>query len=1302
METVITALDEGTNALLESPTGTGKTLCLLCACLSWRRAQLIKQQTQLHTWSSERGPQVVNHGMHRIPSVSGSLGRGASSPSERQGSVPQIIYTTRTHSQLAQVVKELKNTLYGPSVRVLGSRQQLCVNKRVRALDPSAQSYACRRLTQTRGCVFRRGLDAYLSRGAGIHTQVQDIEDLVAYGESERFCPYFYSRERIGEADILVMPYNYLFDRQARSQLKLTELLQNAVVIFDEAHNIEAFSTSSASFELPAVMLTTCINEVSQAIKALEERQKSMIQVPTFKNGSTVKVANLQVFSARLIALEDAISKLPTSRDGRLIKTKDTSQGNAGNGGNGGGGQDGEIRGDRVFSGDYIYNLFLQAGITPELAPVFPEMADIVTMLALEADEAKGADGLNAGKDINGTSGGGGDEGRSTPLGEFARLVDTIIVSGAGSPEHKAMLRRNYRLVISQPETQTQKGFSESSVSAGPTLSYCCFNPSMAMLELQSLGVRSFLLTSGTLSPMASMAQELGLSFPHQLENTHVIDPDQVFVGVVNKGPLGKTLNSSFANRNDLDRVNDLGSAIANFAKTISGGLLVFFPSYPAMTSALQEWTSSSSTGGSTSGQTGKYQSSQYRGEYGSTGRGGQQRRPGQRIGFQSADEQHEETYPEGSILNRIARCKRILVEPKAASQFPAIMALYRQYVETGQGAIFFGVCRGKASEGFDFSDAAARGVVLAGIPFPALLDAKVVLKQAYLDDIAKMKQNNANTTTSLSSAGDALVNATLTGAEWYILSGMRAVNQALGRVIRHRRDYGAVLLCDERFGEPRFASLLSKWLRHRLVTYSDFGPVTANLAKFFRMMRERFPEPISRPRGILAETELTLEKHGNRDDPSNRGRLGMSLGNALAHDKHMREHGKGLGLGLTPKVGVSEEVALIVEVPSDLSGNSSQQDLKPMESIKGEGTSSSQARSPANLASLLRRNVGAQKVQQVLDSSFSPNTTLGPAVLHGSEEHKGTDSIVTNIDVSTLTKREQLALEMYTLAKQAWDVDTFGEFKRLLVKLKQADVDRQRVIAKASTAGKNELFKADAVVNGVLADLADLLNGLPTNLPPSQVLNEESKSSRVNRVHFAHIILRVLPLEYTARLRQMLDDDLARVGGEVQSSSSPDEHQREEQVIMVPREATKRKCEELSPFVPSLSNTLQNAKPQIPLTAQEIGIQAKRILGKQYTGFVGIMKRIKEYTKESTYVSEDEAKAIIQDAINLFTPSSHAGANFALQLLPFISTAKGMRNAWETMARGLIENDTQARLQDDGQGPFSPARKRLKVDDEG
>jgi hypothetical protein len=34
----------------------------------------------------------------------------------------------------------------------------------------------------------------------------------------------------------------------------------------------------------------------------------------------------------------------------------------------------------------------------------------------------------------------------------------------------------------------------------------------------------------------------------------------------------------------------------------------------------------------------------------------------------------------------------------------------------------------------------------------------------------------------------------TLTGREWYRQQASRAVNQAIGRVIRHRQDFGAIL----------------------------------------------------------------------------------------------------------------------------------------------------------------------------------------------------------------------------------------------------------------------------------------------------------------------------------------------------------------------------------------------------------------------------------------------------------------------------------------------------------------------------
>ena len=66
--------------------------------------------------------------------------------------LPTIIYSSRTHSQLKQVMKELARTSYQPKTTVLGSRQQSCLNPNVNRLPAGAANQACRALTSKRNC----------------------------------------------------------------------------------------------------------------------------------------------------------------------------------------------------------------------------------------------------------------------------------------------------------------------------------------------------------------------------------------------------------------------------------------------------------------------------------------------------------------------------------------------------------------------------------------------------------------------------------------------------------------------------------------------------------------------------------------------------------------------------------------------------------------------------------------------------------------------------------------------------------------------------------------------------------------------------------------------------------------------------------------------------------------------------------------------------------------------------------------------------------------------------------------------
>lgn len=63
----------------------------------------------------------------------------------------------------------------------------------------------------------------------------------------------------------------------------------------------------------------------------------------------------------------------------------------------------------------------------------------------------------------------------------------------------------------------------------------------------------------------------------------------------------------------------------------------------------------------------------------------------------------------------------------------------------------------------------------------------------------------------------------------------MKATNQAIGRVIRHGRDYGAIILVDYRFAWPSLFLNISAWLRGETASEKNFPETKKLLREFFK-----------------------------------------------------------------------------------------------------------------------------------------------------------------------------------------------------------------------------------------------------------------------------------------------------------------------------------------------------------------------------------------------------------------------------------------------------------------------------------
>lgn len=556
------------------------------------------------------------------------------------------------------------------------------------------------------------------------------------------------------------------------------------------------------------------------------------------------------------------------------------------------------------------------------------------------------------------------------------------------------------------------------------------------MKDLMSYGVRTVVLTSGTLSPLESFRAEMQISLPIQLENPHVIERHQMMVGVVTKAPDGATLNSSYETRFTTEYMTGLGNAIVNFSRTVPNGLLVFFPSYPVMNKCLEHWQNS---------------------------------------GTWSRLEQH----------------KPLFAEPKGKGDFAETMERFYEKINdpSCNAATFFAVCRGKVSEGLDFADMNGRAVVITGLPFPPKMDAKVRLKMNFLDESLQKAK-------SFSSKG-------LSGRQWYRQQASRAVNQAVGRVIRHKQDFGAILLCDVRFTYPDAVQQLPSWMKPYVKVYKDFGSVQRDLIHFFRTADK-----------MVDKSSMKVKSFKNNssraENPSAKTISGENLSHMSIEETELQKN-KRKETGNEVKTQAAREATV------------SSLRLKYVYKSSGVKDMANTAK-PASLIESLTNSEAASNTELPKESQEQKERSLSEAIMKRKESNRRTQprKVLKVVKVKEEEKPRSSADQQKLLLNKA---QKLAEAKMYIRKVKQALSDGQyRVFSQVLSKYKQSL-DLDSLIEG----LTPLFTANETHYPLMHGFSSFIRDP-VDKVRFFEAYCDItgsdVPSHFTAGLNVKKEDD--------------------------------------------------------------------------------------------------------------------------------------------------------------------------------
>ncbi|XHG09198.1 ATP-dependent DNA helicase chl1 [Aspergillus wentii] len=320
-------------------------------------------------------------------------------------------------------------------------------------------------------------------------------------------------------------------------------------------------------------------------------------------------------------------------------------------------------------------------------------------------------------------------------------------------------------------------------------LKYMLLDPTNHFREIVE-DARAVILAGGTMSPMNDYMNHL-FSYvpPHRLDTFsygHVIPSQNLTAHTLVKGVQGSEFDFTYDARESEKMIIDLGRTVATLCQIIPDGVVAFFPSYDYLSRVLGIWKKP--TGG----------------ERGQT------------------------------TLGLIEQKKHLLYETRdMATTTEELLQAYEKAIESGSGALLLSVVGGKLSEGINFSDRLGRGVFIIGLPFPNIRSAVWQTKIQYIEQKA-YKQSSGTEVNRQSTAKAA-------GRDFYENACMRAVNQCIGRAIRHRSDYAAIVMIDRRYEKPHIRGKLPAWIQQSLASgpaQRSAGVTVRDLTKFFGAKR--------------------------------------------------------------------------------------------------------------------------------------------------------------------------------------------------------------------------------------------------------------------------------------------------------------------------------------------------------------------------------------------------------------------------------------------------------------------------------